>query len=157
MHLAARPPQHPRSALAPPRSVPPRERGGGCLAGAVGALSRLEQLRSRRADDVAHRYAAAVAAVELEALDETRVEQALQTSLRRRSGPLRVEAAMQLAAEHVAERGEQREHLDVERVRVQAHERARRRRPADALCAIELDELAVTLRGFPSRLCAGGL
>ena len=58
----------------------------------------------------------------------------------------RVEAAMELAGEHVSHRGDQREHLQVERVGL---ERAARRcapGPAHAVRAVELDQLADSSR-----------
>ena len=119
--------------------------------------------QTRGGDHVAHRHASAVAAVELEALDQSGVGQALEPSLRGRRRAPRVEPAMQLAASARASSGDQR------RASRDRAGRARAMRgdstapgPAHAVRAVELDELAEALRwtsaagSASDRPCRGG-
>ncbi len=85
---------------------------------------------SERGDHVTHWRTSPVATVELEAPDQAGVGEALQAPLRGGERSRGVEAAVDLAGEHVAHRGDQREDLEVERVGFERAGRLNRRGPS---------------------------
>ena len=80
--------------------------------------------------------------MELEAVDERRVGEPLQPPLRRRNGAARVEMAVQLARENVAQTRYKCEHVEVEAVGLERARCGDARPGAHALREVHLDELA---------------
>ncbi len=146
VHVVARPSQHAIALHRRRRRRRPGQRLHVCLLHRREPVVGVQQREAKRGDRVAHRHAAAVAAVELKAPHQTRIRQALQTALRRRGRPLRVEATVDLAAEHMSHTGDEREDLEVERFGFQRPWLEHGLGPAHAVCAVEVDELAVAVR-----------
>jgi hypothetical protein len=104
------------SLFEPARAVRPRPRGArraGALPVRIELAGRPEVLAALGGDHVAHGNSAAVASMELEALDEPRIRKSLQSPLRRRDRPPAVEPPVDLGREEMAEAGDQGEDLDV--------------------------------------------
>ena len=74
-----------------------------------------QQLLARGRERAAHRHTAPIRTVELESLDQPGVCEPLESPLRRRHRPGRIQPAMDLAAEHMAEFAEQSERREVTR------------------------------------------
>ncbi len=119
-------PQHPARLRGLARKRRQSARRVGIGLGARPRLRRgtISSARPSLAQAVTHRCSTAVAAMELQALDEARIREPLEPSLGRAGRTGGVEPAVDLAAEQVPERADQDQHLEVQRLGLEV--------PADA-------------------------
>src|SRR5450759_2209122 len=75
-----------------------------------------QELEALGRDRVAHGNTATVAAMKLDPLDQTGVREALEATLGRGRCTPCVEAPVDLAGEHMPQRGDEGEHFKVERI-----------------------------------------
>src|ERR1700730_10186131 len=83
--------------------------------------------------------------MELETLDQAGVGKALQPTLRRGCRAPGVESSVNLARQHVPQAGDERKHLQIERIGVNWFGRLHPLRPAHAVRPVELDQLAIAV------------
>src|ERR1022692_1757159 len=105
----------------------------------------MHHAKTRGCDRIAHGYAATIAAMKLKACHEPRVCQALQATLSSAGRTAHIEAAMNLAAQHVSHRSDKCEDLYVQRLWVKCGAREQWFCPTHAVRAGQIDQLAVAL------------